>query len=867
MKGGRQRISGGVWLAALALLALVLALWLRNELGGTAEPEEQSSVPEADASRTSGSDAGTESDGLAADSRTTLAEEARSDEPEAVAEQDPGVELLAIVGAHRKRVAPVELWWWQPKESENWQELHSVERWMRSGELDARLAEQAQQLAPDANGIFHAPAPLAVGCVIARAEGLLGWSLVLRSSPDPTYIELEADETLLVRVLDAAGAPAPLARVALRQRWPADAGEPDIADLAMVTTDADGLASFPHFRGLMQAAWDFDAQHVLTVAEPFAQPVEVEFDPTRPPGETIELRLPACGSVVLEVEGDARGAQFSLALASASGVAEELELQGGEFLRPASDGQASFPYVGLGLLVTPKSVVDGRVTLHEGSTALGPSRPGEERRLRIDVQAEPKPERRMVGKLVGPALRTSGATRVDIELRGQDLSGAAWTQNLRVLVLPDGRFLIPLLREAAGPTQLEFRVLGPRDELVGETELTAIAHAGIAELDLGEIFLDARSMLVAGRVVDRNGKRVVGARVSALGTRTSAASVQARGWQRAQELQTYSGPDGAFELRGDPEWTALGVSAWSSDGASEFRVVEPGTRDVVLTLAADGALAGSVSLAGGLAREYLTVTVRPEGESSTPRGATPMRRSELDAEGAFVVRGLAPGSYTVSVYASGAPVEVAQVQGVLVEAGSLARDPRLDPLEIGNWSVLRVLDSEGEPASRAAAHVFDRRARRWITHAMPSGKLMLERGTPPLWFAAPGHLLARFDPASGTDSVQLERAPRVQIQVAPELLEALDGLKLELVLQSTELPPAIARGRADHIAIDRALSEPFALHHSTPLATSLVLTGARPIELPHQLLGSVRAASNGSPQPLELRFTPADLAGALEQAR
>ena len=85
MKGGRQRISGGVWLAALALLALVLALWLRNELGGTAEPEEQSSVPEADESRTSGSDAGTESDGLAADSRTTLAEEARSDEPEAVA--------------------------------------------------------------------------------------------------------------------------------------------------------------------------------------------------------------------------------------------------------------------------------------------------------------------------------------------------------------------------------------------------------------------------------------------------------------------------------------------------------------------------------------------------------------------------------------------------------------------------------------------------------------------------------------------------------------------------------------------------------------------------------------------------------------
>ena len=838
-----RRILAGAWLAALALLAVLVSLWLRSELGGQAESDSQVSAPRAEeASASTGADR-ERADGAESDSRSALAEEARSSDATAAKAPEPGVELLAVVGAHRRRVSPVELWWWQPRDAESWQELQSVERWMRSGELDARLAAHAPPLVPDASGAFHAPAPLATGCVVARAEGLWGWSLVLRSSPDPTYVELESDETLRVRVLDAAGAPAPLARVVLRQRWATETGEPVVTDLAMVTTDADGLATFPHFRGLMQGAWDFDAQHLLAVAEPFAPAVELEFDPTRPPGETLELRLPACG------EG------------------EELELSGGDFLRPATEGLVSFPYVGLGLFVTPKSVVEGRATLHDARAALGPSRPGEERRLRIDVQAEPKPERRMVGTLVGPALRTSGTTRVDISLRGQDLEGETWTQDLRVLVLPDGRFLIPLLREAAGPTQLEFTVLGPRDELVGRTEVTAIAHAGVAELELGEIFLDARALLVAGRVVDREGKRVVGARVSALGTRASGASVQARGWQRSQELQTYSGPDGAFELRGDPEWTALGVSAWTEDGAAEFRVLEPGTRDVVLTLAADGALAGSVSLAAGLAREYLSIGVRPEGESSTPRGATPMRRSELDTEGAFVVRGLAPGSYTVSVYASGAPVEVAQVQGVLVEAGALARDPRLDPLEVGDWSVLRVLDAAGEPASRAAAHVLDRRTRRWITHAMPSGKLMLERGTAPLWLAAPGHLLARFDPASGASSVQLERAPRVQIQIAPELLEALDELEIDLALHSTDLPPAIARGRADHIAIDRTLSEPFALHHSTPLATRLVLTGARPIELPHQLLGTLRAASFEAPIVLELRFTPADLATALEQAR
>jgi len=865
VKQVQRKSSVGVWFAALALLALVVAVWLRSRRGDSAESGEQASAPEASDSRDGGTLERADEERDAGDSRSTLAEEARSDEPAPSAEREQGVELIAIVGAHRRRATPVELWWWQPRDPESWQELRSVERWMRSGELDARLAQHAQPLAPDVNGAFHAPVPLAVGCVVARAEGLWGWSPVLRASPDPTYIELESDEALRVRVLDAAGVPAPLARVVLRQRWPADEGAPATTDLAMVTTDVEGRVQFPHFRGLMQAAWDFDAQHVLAVAEPFAQAVEFEFDPTRPPDETVELRLPACGSVVFEIDGEARGAQFSLQLAPASPSDDALEPQGGDFLRPESDGLVHFPYVGLGLLLTPTSVVDGRLTLHDASAALGPSRPGEERRLRVAVQAEAKPERRIVGTLVGPALSSSGTTRVDISLRGQDSSGAAWTQGLRVLVLPDGRFLIPLLREAAGATQLEFTALGPRDEIIARSEVTAIAQVGVSELDLGAIFLDARSLLVAGRVLDAAGRRVVGAQVRVFGTRSRGASTDARGWQRSEELQARTGLDGEFEVRGDGAWTALGVSAWSSDGASEFRVVEVGSRDVVLTLAADGALAGSISLDAGLACEYLRVGVRPEGASSAPRGAIPDRRTEVDALGEFVVRGLAPGAYTVTLYAAGAPAHVAQVQGVLVEAGQLARDLRLDPLELGSWSVLRVFGADGEPASRASAHVFDRGARRWLAHAMPSGKLMLERDTAPLWLAAPGHLIARFDPATRAPSVQLERAPRVQVEVAPKLLESTAGLRLELVLHSADLPPAIARVRAQHIAIDCALSEPFGLHHATPLSSTLVLTGARPVPVPHLLLGNARASA--SPEVLTLQITPADLVSALAQAR
>jgi len=863
----QRKSSVGAWLAALALLALVVGVWLQSRLGDGARSGGQVSAPEASGSRGVGTPERVDGERGASDSRSTLAEEARADELAPSAAREQGVELIAILGAHRQRVTPVELWWWQPQDLESWQELQSVERWMRAGELDERLAQQAQPLAPDANGAFHAPTPLAVGCVIARAQGLWGFSSVLRASTDPTYVELESYETLRVRVLDAAGASAPRARVVLRQLWPAEDAAPATTDLAMLTTDSDGRAEFRHYRGLMRGAWDFDARVVLAVAEPFAQAVEFEFDPTRPPVETVELRLPACGSVVLEVDGDARAARFSLQLAPALASEDALELQGGDYLRPESDGLAHFPYVGLGLLLTPTSLVDGRLTLHAASAALGPSRPGEERRLRVAVHAESKPQRRMVGTLVGPALSSSGTTRVDISLRGQDSSDVAWTQGLRVLVLPDGRFLIPLLREAAGPTQLEFTALGPREEIIGRCEVTAVASAGVSELDLGTIFLDARSLLVAGRVLDAAGRRVVGAQVRVFGTRHRGASTDLRGWERSEDLQVRTGLGGEFEVRGDGDWTALGVCAWSSDGASEFRVVEVGSREVVLSLAADGALSGSISLAAGLAREYVRVGVRPEGARSAPRGAAPDRRTEVDAQGEFVVRGLAPGAYTVTVYASGAPTHIAQVQGVLVEVGQLARDPRLDPLEIGSWSVLRVLDADGLPANRASAHVLDRGARRWLTHAMPSGKLMLERDAAPLWLAAPGHVIARFDPATRAPAVQLERAPRVQVEVAPELLESIAGLELELVLQSADLPPAIERMHAQHIAIDRALSEPFGLHQAMPLSSTLVLTLGRSIDVPHLLLANARASSSPSARVLTLQIAPADLASAAAQVR
>ncbi|MCY3003777.1 MAG: carboxypeptidase regulatory-like domain-containing protein [Planctomycetota bacterium] len=856
------------FLAALVVFALGVALLLRRDAGDGAEFAGAASSPEGAAAAPGTSGANDEASTDTSSARAALQAEPANASGATDAPPEPGIELIPVVGVHRRRVAPVEVWWWQPKDPENWQELGQLERWLQSGEVDARLAEVASRLQPDSSGNFHAPQPGATGCVVARGEGLWGWTRVQRSSADPTYIQLENDETLRVRVLDASGAGAPGVRVALRQRWgPADEfGES--FDIAMALSGPDGTALFPHFRALMRGSWDYDARFVVAIAEPFAAAIEQDFEPSRLPPEPLELRLPAAGSVVLELDGPAAGGQFSLRLREASSTDPAQELVPHEhFLRPAAEGEVRFPYVGLGLSLTPTSQVRGESRFHDESEALGPTRAGEERRLRIDLKANEKLGTRMVGTLVGPAIRSIGTTRVDVAIEARDALGQEWMQNLRVVVTADGRFVIPLLRESTGRTSVEFTVRGPRDERVGFASATANGRPGLTELELGEVFIDSLPLLVSGRVVDANGRRAAGAEVSVLGKRADGGSGWNDGWERSGNLRTYTDFSGNFEVRGTGEWNALGLAAWNADAASEFQVVSLGSSGVVLTLGANGGITGFVRLDSGLAREYMTVSVRREDPRTSPSGSAPYRRSEIDADGAFVVRGLAPGAYTVSVQAEGTPEAVATVGAVQVEAGKLTHDPRLEPVELGPWSELRLLDSDGRPGLHATAYLLERSSRRWTKHTMPSGKLVYDHASDPFWIVAGAHVVTRFDPASRAPSLQLERAPTLQIRVPEELLATLGTTELLLTFRSAELPPSVARLVLDTVSIRGALSQPFTLRHLPAHATTLSVTGSSGVvELPHVLSGNVSTTSVPSPQVLELRWKPEDLAAALAGA-
>lgn len=868
----RLRTMG--FLAALVVFALGVALLLRRDAGEGAEFASGASAPE-EATVSPGTGLTNEETTELNSARAALDADETKLNGATETPPEPGIELLAVVGVHRRRVAPVEMWWWEPKDPENWQELGQLERWLQSGEVDARLAELARKLEPDETGAFHAPTPDATGCVAARADGLWGWTRVQRSSPDPTYVQLESDETLRVRVLDASGAAAPGVRVALRQRW-ALSGDEEFGDTedieysvecALVLTDADGTALVPHYRSLMKEHWDFDARSILSVAEPFAEPIEVEIDPTLPPRDVVEFQLPPSGSVVLEVSGHTRGGLFSLRTrdATTSTRADASDRSEG-FLRAAGEGVVRFPWVGLGMWLTPTSRVAGEARTHDESAAPGPARAGEERRLRIDLAEREERGLRLSGTLVGPAIRSIGMTRVDVALEAEAPDGGPWKHFSRVVVAPDGRFQLALPQEVRGRASLEFTVRGPRDERVGVATASVIGQPGATELEIGEVFLDTLPLLVSGRVVDARGRRAVGADVTAWGRRADGGNGWNGGWERSPHLRTFTGFSGDFEVRGSGDWTALGLAAWTADGASEFQIVELGATGVVLTLGSDGGIAGSVRPDSGLAREYLTVNVRREGPNASPHGSTPYRRSEIDSEGAFVLRGLAPGSYTVSIAAAGTPETVATVGGVLVEAGRMTRDPRLDGLDLGHWSELRVLASDGTLAIDANVYLIERATSRWTRQRLGGGKLVYEHGTAPLWVLARRHLPASFDPASRATSLQLERAPLVQIVVPEDLAAALSSANFLLTFHSTALPPSVARLHPNNIEVRGPRSEPFQLLFPSPLSSTLFVSRDSTAELPHTLSGSVSTSSRAAVQTLELRWKPEDLALSLERS-
>jgi protocatechuate 3,4-dioxygenase beta subunit len=857
-----------VVLAVLVLAGGLLWTFGGNTSGAAAELEDGAATLESTASaRPSGSDASGAGDEVHDDaSRDAVA----SESAELLASNrlaPTGIEIRPVVGAERRNVEGVELWWIETEDSETPWSLAECEKWLDSGVLEERMAERAERIERDAAGRWRLPKPAQIGAVVASAEGLWAFAAIARTSTDPTYVTLERDLTLTARVVDLAGKPVEGVQVALRQ----DCGEDCTIDHAVVTTDADGIARFRHYRALIDGDWDYNARYGFSIAEPLATPVRKEFELTAPPGELVTLELPPTGSVVLRFSAESKVELARLELRESG---DEVDPEGGEPRRfdgerEVREGSVRFPFVGLGNDVIP-FVLDGeRVRVLESARAPGPARAGQEVTLELETRASGVT---VTGRALDEAGQPQAGMRCLVYLDSHDPDSDDFVDGIWSRTDAQGRFEIAYDRRATGPSQVEFLLADDGLEVTGKIEHKFDWPANALEHDVGDLRVAPLPILLEGRVVDGQGRAVAGARITTwVRSAQGSGGIRRSQWTQEGDSRLRSGADGRFVLRSAEKFDEFMLVARADGACSSPTRARSGERDVTLVVDHDGVLRGRLEFDENVSSDHLDIEVEPEAPEDPTR---PMERdfwASVDPDGRFVVRGVRAGLYSVRVHLAGVDRPVTTVKGVRVEAGSERVDPRLDPLDLrklGRWRNVRVLEPDGTPAREWTTKRVDPLDPDEFDFDWGGGPwLRLSTNEPPLWLGTESSLFERVDPLTVGDTIRLSPAPRVRLVVSPDCRWPTDA-SLEVSVMPVHGDDRFAE-YVDDVWRELEQGQPFELlaHELGALEVNLWLYARNNAELPCEIVrGGVLAATSGV-HVLEIRWTQEALDKALAQAR
>jgi hypothetical protein len=780
-----------------------------------------------------------------------------------VDEQTPrGLEIAPVRGARRERVGEAEVWYWPLSLAEARSGTSSFARAERTGTIDEGLEEFAQLLEREADGRWYAP-PAAEGRLVARASGLWGMTEISRSSETPLFIVLEPEVEVRARVLDATGAAASGVRVALRQFW----SDESYFDHGATLSGADGVARLRHLRHLVGGDWDFDARYAVAIDEPLLASVHVEIDVVRPPTETLELRLPAVGSVQVELESAPPESWVALEVFDLDEVPDEVERERDfETWLPLEDGKVTFPCVEVGrqLLVWLRSRdVEAPV---DDVLRRGPRAHGESVVLRL--QAKPQG-----ATFAGRAVDDQGAPLAEMDFTA-DLYVVQ--QNRREHVErasgrteADGRFVFSTAEDSTAATQLELNLRDERNVALGGARVSFAPPAAGATVELGDVRLVATSVLAAGRVLDVAGQPVPRAWVDLHEAvhRTRRDGSVRTSWER-RSSPVLADDKGHFVVRGERKAASIGLRARSNGASSPLREFAAGSTEVELRLEHSGAIAGRLQLPPSLSTDF--VWVKAVRKSPAVGDLLPQRDqwARPDTAGEFVLRGLALGAYDVRVVTSGGEREIGVVENVQVAASGETRDPRLDPLDLSGleFRTVTILAPDGKLLSDAMAFTSqdgqEDAESRWISQ----GKLLVRLNDPTLWIVAHRCMIERFEPASGVDVVKLRPAANVRLQLQGPLAPPPDSHELHAWISGRGEPSFLVDQAADWLGVDGAqiqgaVRRPGAvtlrlqLHKGEELVAECELSDVGPI------------VDTDRQQTFELSNAPAEFLEALTKAR
>jgi hypothetical protein len=561
-------------------------------------------------------------------------------------------------------------------------------RWFRAASAAALRERALDSAATDAAGEAHFAARAGDGLLLAQTEdGRVGTAVARLDGREPARLELVHDFDVLARVVDGAGRPVSGADVVLRRQ----AGVVH-NDYAVVATHADGQA---RLGGVGRIAARRNGRWRVQLALATGEALGVEIDAKYPPRGPLELVLPPCGSVEVQLvdrDGSPLLAPLNVLLRSTAdgdwrGVAGRFATAGSTTRRPCVAGRVVFEHVALGAQLVAVGAGGAFVASAEFD---GPATPGE----RVKVELRGFGAHTWTARALDPRGRP---WRGALAVRAQDVA-AHGQRTLDIELMPDaeGRFRLDIDSAASltEPIELTFAAL----DAAGR-ELAA-GHAYVRQLDvpeeLGDIVVAPVAPLASGTVVDWSGKPVVSARVNLV--ENASETYPSTRWP----FEVYTDELGRFELRFALDDDRVALQATLGPRASSAVEVPRGAKDVRLVLPWRGEVRGRLVRDADVLRMGVVAHVVPPGVAVDDLEARDLNPT---LEGSFQLVGLPEGAYDLVF---GCEVDRQRVPEALrlSQAFVLTRERAIADLgELDVAALLRpfnvvALDEYGEPLER-----------------------------------------------------------------------------------------------------------------------------------------------------------------------
>ncbi len=703
-------------------------------------------------------------------------------------------------------VAGAELRWWTV----------TANSFARSVPVDA-----VARTVTDADGRAQVHADGEAAVVEAGHGPWFGTAKVFPEAADAAEVALELfpDADVAVRVLDAEGRPVAGVGVVMVN------GELDY-DLREACTGADGVALLDHVvawmnqhRALHEKHHNYQAAWRVVARVPLQRAVEAAVDLDSLPERTIDLLLPATGSVVVEVFDaagrpvpisgpaclaatqqpeayrdsnpleDARSEDFdSDRIPNWFWMLEHFPLSPGAMYARHAHRKVVFAPVGLGLdleVVVQRNLASTAIRV----TGAGPRRPGEVVTLRHTCPDG-------IVTFEGRVLRADGTvvsnTEVFLEwvetpppegfrMMNHDPKEALYSDLGTVRTDATGRFFMDFHHgfDFDGTPHLAAEVeRNTSRALVAEIRLDPSRVKGVCEL--GNFVLRPAAVLAGGLVIDENGSPVAGAWVDG--------PIERGGNQSRIRDQTDA--QGHFTMRGILHEPELVLNFTKPSHASRHLWgMAVGTSDLVVELPRSGGICGALSLPAGASGGRFSISMLRE--EAFENGHHDNLQSGLEDDGSFDFDGLYPGTWTVGIKSgSTAIVE----RGGIVVASGLTTDLGLLEADTGAHTIELAITSEVGGSPLAGSYLVcptgggrvedllgvDRFDRERQLVDFEKGRIVVVADRPRMDVVvfSPGHRILVADAREGRAALALR--PAIEVRLRVEGIAALPKAPLEL---------------------------------------------------------------------------------------